>query len=157
MEYNLINLSYLEEVADGDTELIKELINIFIDQLPEFIDGFDEAVQENDWLKIAAIAHKAKSSVVSMGLNELGNVDLKNLELLAKQSRVNQLNEVGINTNSEKTEFEALSKGLSEYPEKRMEWIKENSNIGTIKELVNKFGKVTEEVTVELNQVLCKS
>lgn len=157
MGYNLINLSYLEEVADGDTELIKELINIFIDQLPEFIDGFDEGVQESDWLKIAAVAHKAKSSVVSMGLKELGNVDLKNLELLAKQSRINQLSDIGINSGKEKSELDALSKGLSEYPEERRDWIKINSNIGTIKKLVNKFTEVSEEVTIELNQVLSNS
>jgi len=90
-QFNVINLTYLESISEGDNEIIKELINIFIDQMPEFFDGFEESFEQKDWMKIAALAHKAKSSVLSMGMDDLGNRDLKNLELICKQMVLNDL------------------------------------------------------------------
>ncbi len=58
-----INLSYLESIADGDQGIINELVTIFLDQIPEFTDGFNHYYSNKDWKKLAAIAHKAKSSV----------------------------------------------------------------------------------------------
>ena len=82
-----IDLSYLTSIADNDQNLIKELVDIFLEQLPEFTDGLSTTYERHDWSTIASLSHKAKSSVVSMGMEELGNIDLKNLELLAKQRK----------------------------------------------------------------------
>lgn len=79
LEFKEVDLTYLESIADGDKEIIEELINIFIDQIPEFTEGLRNGLEQKDWRALAGIAHKAKSSVVSMGMNNLGNVDLKTL------------------------------------------------------------------------------
>ncbi|MCL2074372.1 MAG: Hpt domain-containing protein [Marinilabiliaceae bacterium] len=78
----LIDLSYLEGIAGDNESILDELINIFLDQIDEFNTGFKNYFSKKDWKKLAALAHKAKSSVLSMGLEELGN-DLKELELLS--------------------------------------------------------------------------
>ena len=41
-----VDLTYLEGIADGDTSIIKELVEIFLDQMPEFTEGFDQNLKE---------------------------------------------------------------------------------------------------------------
>ncbi len=149
-----IDLSYLEGIADGDKDIIKELIEIFLDQMPEFTDGFQESLKDRNWIKIAAIAHKAKSSVITMGMEQLGNVDLKNLELAAKQLRINELKENDSISDSQEEEILVLEKNFSGYPEDRILWIKENSKVETICLLIDKFNKVCDQAVTELNNLL---
>ncbi len=153
-QYKYIDLSYLESISEGNSDIINELITIFIEQVPEFTEGFAEGLTHKDWSKIAAVAHKAKSSVMSMGINNLGSNDLKNLELLAKQLRVDEL--VTLNDTSVKSveELEKLRKNLESYPIDRKNWILENKNELKIKELIDIFNITCTEAIKELNQVL---
>ncbi len=80
-----INLTYLETLADGNNELIIELAQIFIEQVPEFIAEMNEHYTNKNWQALSAIAHKAKSSIDIMGLSELRKM-LKNLEIDAKNN-----------------------------------------------------------------------
>ncbi len=149
-----VDLTYLEGIADGDTSIIKELIEIFLDQMPEFTEGFDLNLKEKNWLKIAAIAHKAKSSVVSMGMNELGNVDLKNLELLSKQLRILELEEKDSITEAQKEEITTLKRNFEGYPEDRIKWVKDNASITELNTLIEKFNIVCSKAVKELTQVI---
>jgi len=153
-QYKYIDLSYLESISEGNSDIINELITIFIEQVPEFTEGFAEGLTHKDWSKIAAVAHKAKSSVMSMGINNLGSNDLKNLELLAKQLRIDEL--VTLNDTSVKSveELEKLRKNLESYPIDRKNWILENKNELKIKELIDIFNITCTEAIKELNQVL---
>lgn len=153
-QYKIINLTYLESISDGDSDIIKELITIFIEQMPEFFKGFAESYDKSEWLKIAALAHKAKSSVLSMGIDELGNIDLKNLELICKQMVLNELeNRADINA-IELSEIEKIKKNFKGYEPERIEWIKNNCNEGKIKELIDKFRLTCNDAINELNSVL---
>ena len=76
----LTNLSYLTEITGGEPELTKEFIQMFFDQLPEFKDGMTRFLAEKKWKELGEIAHKAKSSVMTFGMNDLGH-RLKELQL----------------------------------------------------------------------------
>ncbi len=153
-KYKYVDLSYLEGIAEGDKDIIKELVEIFLDQMPEFTEGFADSFQDKDWLKIAAIAHKAKSSVVSMGMNDLGNRDLKNLELLSKQMRILELEEKDTITDAQKEEIQVLHRNFDGYPEDRINWVVKNANVTTIKELIDKFNQVCDKAVEELSNVM---
>ncbi|OFX17946.1 MAG: hypothetical protein A2033_15325 [Bacteroidetes bacterium GWA2_31_9] len=84
-KYKYINLSYLNEVADGNKDLIIELIEIFKSQIPEFNDLFNSYFASSNWYQIGLVAHKAKSSVAVIGMSKLAD-DLKILETLSKNS-----------------------------------------------------------------------
>lgn len=148
--YKHIDLAYLESITDGSKEIIQELITIFIEQVPEFINDFDEGYNQKDWKKIAAAAHKAKSSVLSMGINDLGNVELKNLELITKQMRLDAIESSGSNTE----EMETLRKTLDSYPEEKQIWIAEHKSEKFVKELIDKFNATVDEAVKELNHVI---
>ncbi len=82
-KFTYADLAYLEEMSMGSDELIIEMIQIFINQLPEFTDGLADHLKNGDYQALAALAHKAKSSVAVMGMKNLAT-DLKTLEINAK-------------------------------------------------------------------------
>lgn len=74
------NLDYLNEITGGEPEITKEFIQMFFDQLPEFREGMTSFLAERKWKELGEIAHKAKSSVMTFGMNDLGH-QLKELQL----------------------------------------------------------------------------
>ena len=148
--YKHINLGYLESITDGDNELIKELVSIFIEQVPEFNVGFEDGLNKKDWGQIAAIAHKAKSSVMSMGMEELGNKDLKNLELIAKLLKVEETEL----TSGKSEETEQIRKNFDSYPEDRKQWLTENKSEQTVQAIIDHFNNTCKAALDELNVVL---
>lgn len=75
-----IDLNYLESISGGDPEIIQEMKDIFIAQVPEFIENLKKFLKEGQYIELGKEAHKAKSSVMIMGMEELAR-DLKTLQL----------------------------------------------------------------------------
>jgi HPt (histidine-containing phosphotransfer) domain-containing protein len=78
-----IDLTYLRNMSAGNKDLILEMIGIFKEQVVEFSDGMDKFYRDKDFEQLGRLAHKAKSSISIMGLNDLA-VELKSFETLAK-------------------------------------------------------------------------
>jgi len=85
MNYKLIKLEYLESVASGDKDTIKELYVLFRDQAKEISDEMRRLLGEKDYYNLGLLAHKAKSSVAILGMEELAAM-LKTFELQAKNN-----------------------------------------------------------------------
>ncbi|NMC41922.1 MAG: Hpt domain-containing protein [Bacteroidales bacterium] len=85
MSYKYINLQYIESVAGGDKETIKELYVLFKDQVKEIAGEMKRLHDSKDFYNLGLLAHKAKSSVAIMGMEELAAL-LKRFELQAKNS-----------------------------------------------------------------------
>ena len=149
-QHQFINLSYLESIAEGDKGIIDELITIFLEQIPEFTEGLDKSFSEKRWLEVAAIAHKAKSSVISMGMEDLGNHDLKNLELAAKELHVINIQQKVHPAAEEKKEAEQLKKNLQGYDKERQRWIEQNASEETISGIIEKFKTTLQQAKEEL-------
>jgi len=82
-KYKYIDLTYVNEIAEGNNELIQELIGIYKSQVDEYIVDFHKYLETQNWDSLGALAHKSKSSAAVMGLHSLA-IDLKELEILAK-------------------------------------------------------------------------
>jgi HPt (histidine-containing phosphotransfer) domain-containing protein len=74
------NLNYLRTITEGDVETIREITVLFIEQVPEFIANLKKYLAEEQYAELGKEAHKAKSSVMIMGMENLGH-DLKSLQL----------------------------------------------------------------------------
>jgi len=81
-----VNLSYLENMSGGSPSLVKEMVEIFIEQVPEFTTEMKEFFKKGDYQSLGLLAHKAKSSVAIMGMDDLSQ-SLKDFELLAKENK----------------------------------------------------------------------
>ena len=86
MSYKYINTEYLETVTGGDKEILKEIVGIFSDQIVEMANEMRSLHAKDDFHSLGMLAHKAKSSVAIMGMNDLAKM-LKTFELEGKEGR----------------------------------------------------------------------
>lgn len=84
MNYKYIRTDYLDMVSGGDKGLVKELVNMFRDQVREIHSEMLALLSEGDYNSLGLLAHKAKSSVAIMGMDDLAGM-LKDFELQAKE------------------------------------------------------------------------
>ena len=148
--YKHVDLTYLESISEGNSEIVKELIEIFLDQIPEFTQGMRQYFETEDWKSLAALAHKAKSSVLSMGMTHMGEVELKNLELLSKQQYLNDLK--SDNSAESLREAEKINTNLTNYYPDRLTWIQKNNSPEAIEEIINSFILQCENASLELKK-----
>ena len=73
-------LDYLRNITGGDPDSIREIIILFIEQVPEFIGNLKKHLDEKNYPELGKEAHKAKSSVMILGMDDLGH-DLKALQM----------------------------------------------------------------------------
>ncbi len=81
--FRYVDMEYLYGMAGNNTDLIREMVEIFVQQIPEFNEIFEKLYSEQNWHELGMQAHKAKSSVAIMGMDDLAKM-LKEFELLAK-------------------------------------------------------------------------
>lgn len=84
MQFRIIDVSYIEEICANSSELIAEMVEIFREQVSEFVDEMKKLHEDKNYYDLGLIAHKAKSSVAIMGMNNLAD-KLKELEINAKE------------------------------------------------------------------------
>ena len=70
-EGQLFDLSYLNQIFQGNAEMINNIINLFLEQVPEYVQEMVNCVERNDLLSLHPLAHKAKSSIAMLGLKSM--------------------------------------------------------------------------------------
>ncbi len=75
----LINQAYLNEVTDGDNELLADLLSLFVRDLPQYRRALFEAIEAQDRPAFNQIAHKFRSSLNSLAMLSLAE-RLKEME-----------------------------------------------------------------------------
>lgn len=69
--YKIINTNHLNSLSRGNTSFIKEIVTIFLEQNPIEIMELEKAIEFKDYDAIRSIAHKMKTSVGFIGLEQL--------------------------------------------------------------------------------------
>src|SRR4051812_26554125 len=83
---NVCDLKYLTDTMGGNKNLIKEIMEIFLKQIPEELKAINAAIANADFATIKGFAHTMKSSVSIMGISVLAPV-LQEMEGLADPIR----------------------------------------------------------------------
>ena len=65
------DLNYLKTITEGNKEIVREMIEMFILQVPDFIKNLNSLYQSGQYLALGKEAHKAKSSLQIMGMTDL--------------------------------------------------------------------------------------
>ena len=88
------DLSYLRLLIDNDTEIVLEVLEIFKLQTPIDVQNLELHTKNNDWQMLSKSAHKLKSSVGNLGMNQLKDWFLF-IEINGKQeTNLDRLNEL---------------------------------------------------------------
>jgi HPt (histidine-containing phosphotransfer) domain-containing protein len=116
MDYKFINTEYLDSVSGGDPDIICELVTLFKEQAAEISGEMKMLFDAKNYKLLGLLAHKAKSSVSIMGMNDLATM-LKTFELQARKEEEPHLYEsyidrFRIETKEAITELEDLSNKL---------------------------------------------
>jgi HPt (histidine-containing phosphotransfer) domain-containing protein len=91
---NVCDLNYLSETMGGKKHLIKEIMDIFLEQVPEELKSIDDAIKKTDYAIIKSFAHTMKSSVSIMGISILMPI-LQEMETLgAKAADIEKIKEL---------------------------------------------------------------
>jgi len=64
-----LDLTYLRDVSSGSNEFMIEMIDLFLDQTPGYFENLEKFIIEEDWSKVADVAHKIKPTLAFMGAN----------------------------------------------------------------------------------------
>ena len=67
----LYDLNYLKKVSDNNEEFIREMVQTFVNSIPEVLQELEEALAINDWDRISRLAHKVKPTFTLIGLDDL--------------------------------------------------------------------------------------
>ncbi len=80
----LVSLLYLQNATDNDEELIREILDIFLQDTKQELDKLQQAVTEDRWKDVGKIAHRLKSSMLNLDLEEISQ------ELLSIEDSINK-------------------------------------------------------------------
>jgi HPt (histidine-containing phosphotransfer) domain-containing protein len=82
-EIKQYNLSYLEELAAGDTQFIRNIVLQLITEIPVFLQEISIALDEKKWEEIAYLVHKFGSNLSVIGIDDIYE-KVNRLEILSK-------------------------------------------------------------------------
>lgn len=93
-----IDLTYLNEISEGDSSFIREMLELFIITTAVEVIQFDQLLAEGNYEAIGQLAHKIKAPIQMLGASNLFEI-LKNLEEDGKnktnfETFPNKINEV---------------------------------------------------------------
>ena len=117
MDYKFINMDYLDSVSGGDPDIIREIQIMFKNQSIEIYNEMRSSLTDMNYRSLGLLAHKAKSSVAIMGMNDLALM-LKTFELQAKEGADPELYESYLTRF--KTETEEAAKELEDVVNNRL-------------------------------------
>jgi len=115
-ERTAFNLDEALQMVDGDMDLLKELLQLFLEELPKRLTELSDAIKEMNFQDIQSIAHIIKGASANLSLVNIYNLALK-IENCAKDREIEDIKESYKNL---REELEYLEEYLSQ-----QEWMKE--------------------------------
>lgn len=92
-QFQHIHTKQIDEISGGDNAFKLELVDIILEQIPEFAQNIKAFHEEKDWHRLAREAHTAKSSALTFGMEKAGNL-LKDIQLNAENAKAETLVEL---------------------------------------------------------------
>jgi HPt (histidine-containing phosphotransfer) domain-containing protein len=81
----IINLSYLEDITGGDNDVILEMLDLFIRDIPTQVQKMHDFHKSSDLVSVGKEAHKLKPTLQYIGLTGMFE-DIKEVEAIVKSN-----------------------------------------------------------------------
>lgn len=79
----IYSLDKVNEMADGDTDFINSVISVFLEEVPQDLEGLEHALNTSNYQQVYQLAHKIKPNVDLLGMEQTRAVALE-IETLGK-------------------------------------------------------------------------
>ena len=99
------------EALDGDRELLLEIIEVFLTDLPELLNNLESAIHEKEPKAIRDAAHVLKGAIGNFGINS-AYMTAQELEFMGLEGNLERASETYVKF---KKEFDKLQKALEDY------------------------------------------
>ncbi len=93
INHKVTDLKYLKELADGNMDFEKEMISMFLTQVPQNFENLKRSLESKNWDEVKKMAHKMKPNFGIIGVKSLTEV-FQFIELNAStQSNLTEVSE----------------------------------------------------------------
>jgi len=90
----IYNLDKINEMADGDEDFINSVILVFLEEVPQDLEGLEKALEHENHEQVYQLAHKIKPNVDLLGMEQTRAAALK-IETLGKNAaNINEIKEI---------------------------------------------------------------
>lgn len=79
----IYNLDKINEMAEGDAEFINSVISVFLEEVPQDLEGLENALAQQNYEQVYQLAHKIKPNVDLLGMEQTRAIALQ-IETLGK-------------------------------------------------------------------------
>jgi HPt (histidine-containing phosphotransfer) domain-containing protein len=74
MKYQYINLQYFDDNFDAEDSFVREILSIYLADVPARMQQLHLQIQSKAWDKAAQTAHSIKASVKMLGIEDFLNI-----------------------------------------------------------------------------------
>ena len=67
----MVDLAYLEEASFGNKDFVLEMIDLFLEQTPQYLERLEQSIDEESRERIKLTGHKMKPTYNMIGLTNL--------------------------------------------------------------------------------------
>ena len=79
----IYSLDKIKEMADGDEDFINSVISVFLEEVPQDLEGLENALNTGNYQQVYQLAHKIKPNVDLLGMEQTRAAALE-METLGK-------------------------------------------------------------------------
>lgn len=101
----VFDIDHAREITDGDTEFLKELVELFNADCPQKLNAISRAIEDKDFKTLDEAAHSLKGASGNLGLTRLYELSLK-LEKMGKSENTDGAYETFKELEEENERFE---------------------------------------------------
>ena len=66
----IYSLDKINEMADGDDDFINSVISVFLEEVPQDLEGLENALEDGNYEQVYQLAHKIKPNVDLLGMEQ---------------------------------------------------------------------------------------
>ncbi len=71
LEYEYIDLQTIKEDTFGDTDILKMILELFVEGIDEYVDVLNTEMPNKDWHNLFKATHKIKPNISMFGITKL--------------------------------------------------------------------------------------
>ncbi|MCP4977729.1 MAG: Hpt domain-containing protein [Maribacter sp.] len=90
----IYNLDKINEMADGDEEFINSVISVFLEEVPQDLEGLENALEQQNHEQVYQLAHKIKPNVDLLGMEQTRATALQLETLGKKEANMNEIRDL---------------------------------------------------------------
>lgn len=90
----IYNLDKINEMAEGDEDFINSVLSVFLEEVPQDLEGLESALEQENYEQVYQLAHKIKPNVDLLGMGQTRDVALQ-IETLGKnEANMSEIQEI---------------------------------------------------------------